>query len=376
MGIVIIQEYQCLVFMNILDKIKSANLVGRGGAGFPTAMKWESVYKSVSHKDHVICEVGYNGSISCQPNPNIEKSLAKKCYIVVNCAEGEPGVKKDGWLLANKTDRVIDGLRLALEFLGAGKVYFYINHEYYGLYEKKIMAAVRKAGIAKKFVFFVKPIYAGYIGGEETAILNIIEGQKPEPRLRPPFPTAHGLWGWPTLVNNVETFYNVSLVDKGEFKDERLFGIGGQIKHKGVFSLPAKMTIKEVLQNTKNWPEFDFFVQVGGDASGEVLNMNQLDVPASGAASITVYDLKKHNALSLLRFWLNFFRDNSCGQCTPCREGTYRLVEILENKVVDWKTFFEIIDDLEASSFCALGGAVPYPVRSYFKNISDLKNKI
>jgi NADH:ubiquinone oxidoreductase subunit F (NADH-binding) len=329
--------------MSIIDKIKKANLVGRGGGGYPTALKWEAVRNAAAKAD--------------------------KCFIVANCAEGEPGVKKDGYILANYADRVVDGLRLAFEFLKADKIYLYINHDYYEAYEKKIMTAVRKAGLAKKFVFFLKPYDAGYIAGEETALLNAIEGKRIEPRLRPPFPVEKGLWGFPTLVNNIETFYNISLADRGEFKDERFYSLGGQIKHKGVFRFPAAMTIAQILKATNNWPSFDFFVQVGGDASGEVLNMAQLNKPATGAASITVYDLAKHDSRKLLRSWCRFFSDQSCGQCVPCREGNLRLVELLKAEKIDWKTFDGLVTALESSSFCALGSALPVPIRSYFKNI-------
>lgn len=332
--------------MDILTKIKQANLVGRGGASFPTALKWEAVKQA--------------------------DSLAK--YVVINAAEGEPGVKKDGYILEHQADRVIDGARLAVEYLGATRCYLFINPKYYEAYRPRIMKAVKAAKLEKKFGFFVKPHQAGYIGGEETAILNALEGKKIEPRLKPPFPTINGLWDEPTLINNVETLYNVSLVDKGEFHNERFYTINGPVKKKGVYAFPADWTIEKVLRQSGNYPDFPFFVQVGGDASGDVLNQKQLKVPASGAASITVYDLKKHDSAKLLRYWLKFFQAESCGQCTPCREGTYRLNRILEKKKVDWKMFQAILTDLSETSFCALGASVPVPVWSYFKNILNNKN--
>ncbi|PIZ11586.1 hypothetical protein COY54_00180, partial [Candidatus Falkowbacteria bacterium CG_4_10_14_0_8_um_filter_41_36] len=329
--------------MKITDKIKKANLIGRGGAGFPTAIKWESVYKAKG---------------------------VDKC-VIINAAEGEPGVKKDGYILANYSAEVLHGVSLAMKYLGAKKCYLYINPAYYQKYRLKILQAVKASGLAKRFEFFVKPHDSGYIGGEETAILNAISGLKIEPRLKPPYPTESGLWEAPTLIDNVETFYNVALVDKGKFKPERFYTINGPVKKPGVYLYPDNWTIEEVLTESGNYPLFPFFVQAGGDACGEVLNQKQLDRAAAGAASITVYDLKKQSPAKLLRYWIDFFAKNSCGQCTTCREGTYRLKELLEQKPMDWKVFSDLVDNLSETSFCALGSSLPVPVRSYFKNVLD-----
>jgi NADH:ubiquinone oxidoreductase subunit F (NADH-binding) len=327
--------------MDIIAKIKAANLVGRGGAGFPTALKWEAV----------------------QQAPGRDK------YIVINAAEGEPGVKKDGYILENYTNEVFQGVRLALDYLGAKHCYLYINPVYYKKYRLPIIKAIKANGLTKYLEFFVKPASAGYIGGEETAILNAISGLKIEPRLKPPYPTTGGLWGMPTLINNVETFYNVALAARGKFRAERFYTISGPVKNPGVYLYPDNLTIEEILQRGGNYPQFPFFVQVGGDASGEVLNQKQLKIRATGAASITVYDLKKHQPQKLLHYWVDFFQNHSCGQCTTCREGTYRLQEILGQPKVDWKLFFDLLDNLSETSFCALGSSVPVPIKSYFKNV-------
>jgi NADH:ubiquinone oxidoreductase subunit F (NADH-binding) len=194
--------------------------------------------------------------------------------------------------------------------------------------------------------------------------------------LKPPYPTTCGLWGSPTLIDNVETFYNVSLVDKGDYKKERFYTISGAVKKPGVYLYPENWTIEQILLKSNNYPQFPFFVQVGGDACGEVLNQKQLKSIATGAASITVYDLKRQNPLQLLQFWINFFQSNSCGQCTTCREGTYRLRELLGKKIIDWKLFSDLLDDLCETSFCALGSSVSIPIKSYFKNVlnNNLKN--
>ncbi|HNX11288.1 MAG TPA: NADH-ubiquinone oxidoreductase-F iron-sulfur binding region domain-containing protein [bacterium] len=337
---------------DILAKIKQANLIGRGGACYPTALKWQAVKEAAMTKK-------------------------VKPYIVINAAEGEPGILKDGFILANYPERVLEGVRLAWEFLGAEKIYFYINPKYYQEYKKILTAAVNRQKLKGKLEFFVKPEGAGYIGGEETTILNLIEGQRLEPRLRPPFPTEEGLFGRPTLINNVETFYNVSLVNQNEYYDFRFYSLNGALPHPGVFVYPSKWTIKRILVESDNWPNKPFFVQVGGDASGEVLNSQQLEKLVSGAGSITVYDLFKTDPKKLMLSWFQFFKDNSCGQCTPCREGTYRLWDLLKKGELDQKFLNAILSDLEQSSFCALGAALPVSVKSYLENVwNDKLDKI
>jgi len=340
--------------MNILDKIKKANLIGRGGGGFPTALKWQMVKKAKGDKKYVIC----------------------------NASEGEPGVRKDGYILENFGERVMDGMKIAVDFLADDNIknkkskynvasYIFINHQYYkklGGKLNKIINSNRKY----KIELFAKPINSGYIGGEETSILNAIEGKRIEPRLRPPFPTTNGLWGCPTLINNVETFYNVSLAVADEFKKNRFYTIGGDCLNSGVYELADNLTIEKILKETNNYPKFDFFVQVGGDASGEVLNSKQLNKPASGAGSITIYDAKKYKPKEMIRKWIGFFVNESCGQCTPCREGVYRLNEIINSNNLDWQLIEELLNNLDEASFCGLGSVVPAPIRSYRKNVLEL----
>jgi NADH:ubiquinone oxidoreductase subunit F (NADH-binding) len=141
------------------------------------------------------------------------------------------------------------------------------------------------------------------------------------------------------------------------------------VRHPGVYSLPANETVEEILRATNNYPQEPFFVQIGGNASGEVLNSKQLVVPVEGAGSIMVYDLSRTNEEKLFKYWLNFYKEQSCGQCTVCREGTYRLWEIINQKHVDKDLFWEILEAMEESSFCALGYSLPTPFKSYFNNI-------
>ena len=335
--------------IDIIKKISAAGLVGRGGASYPTAKKWAAV----------------------------KSALAKRSigYIVVNSAEGEPGVKKDGYLLAHYPQEVINGVYLADEFLGSSKIhkiYFFLNREYYRAYSKtlkKVLNQTKFRALGRKLEFIIKPENLTYVSGEESALLNLIEGHKVEPRLRPPYPTEHGLHGHPTLINNTETFYNVSLTAGNRFNNLRLYTIGGQAKRRGVFALAADLSVAEVLKRTDNYPSFKFFVQVGGEASGEFLNSGQLDQPATGAASIMIFDAAKTKTDKLLRYLYEFYFDQSCGQCTACREGTYRLWQSFHRPEADEKTMKELLDNLADSSFCALGYSLPFAVKSYYKNI-------
>jgi NADH:ubiquinone oxidoreductase subunit F (NADH-binding) len=349
---------------NIITKIAASGLVGRGGASYPTARKWAAVQSALKNK--------------------------KQGYIIVNAAEGEPGVKKDGYILKHHAVELVDGIYLADRFLGSKKikkVYLFLNHKYYQEYGpglKKVLAVKKYQTLKEKIEFFIKPEKLTYISGEETALLNLIEGKKVEPRLKPPYPTEHGLFGRPTLINNPETFYDVSLVAAGRYEGERFYTFSGALKRRGVYALPANLSIEEVLRRTGNYPDQPFFVSVGGEASGEVFASDQLMGPVEGAGLIMVYDLEKTDEQKLLRYWLNFYKEQSCGHCTICREGTYRLLEMLNKrdnfhgagksrKEFDWDLFWEIVAGLEESSFCALGASLPIPLRSYWKNIVKQK---
>lgn len=329
--------------MDILSKIKRAGLVGRGGACFPVAKKWDAVKSASENKKYVVC----------------------------NAAEGEPGVNKDGYILEHYPEKVIDGMKIAIDFLFAEKGYMYLNYNYNRKLSKKLNFLLKDS----KIEIFVKPISAGYIGGEESAILNAIEGRRIEPRLKPPFPTAKGLWGCPTLINNVETFYNVSLAAANQFKNKRFYTITGDCPNEGVYELPDSLTIEKILKQTKNYPKFTFFAQIGGDASGEVLNSAQLKRLVSGAGSIAVYSLAKNNFKKIIAGWLDFFVNESCGQCAPCREGTYRLNEIFSKEKIDWELINNLLDNLSDTAICALGGSVPIPIKSFMKNVYPILEK-
>lgn len=334
---------------DILEQIDAAGLVGRGGASYPTAEKWAAVKSALKNR--------------------------KAGYIIINGAEGEPGVKKDGYIIRHYAEQVLDGVCLADRFLGPDKVkkvYLFLNQEYFRAYGpriKEILKQKKYAALAKKLEFFIKPERLAYVSGEETALLNLIEGKKAEPRLKPPYPTAYGLHGRPTLINNIETFYDVSLLSRNQFKNERFYTLDGAVKHRGVFPLPADLSIEEILRQTGNYPDFPFFVQIGGEASGEILNSEQLSAGVEGTGSIMVYDRKKTDEDKLTKYWLKFYHQQSCGQCTTCREGTYRLWEMAGQKSYDHKLFWDLVEVLDETSFCALGRSLPVPLRSYLQNI-------
>ena len=324
----------------LLDKIKESQLTGKGGASFPVFKKWQVV------KD----------------------AKAKKKYVICNASEGEPGVEKDGYILEHFPERVINGIKLAIKEVDAEKAYIFLNRKYFKKYNKRLLVHIANSNIE----LFEKPHAGGYIAGEESSLINAIEGSRIEPSKKPPFPGEKGLWGFPTLINNVETFYDISLVSTDEYKNTRFYTLSGDCPWPGVYEFSEDMTIGDVIYETKNFPKFDFFVQVGGGASGEVLNSKNLDREVGGSGSITIYSIKKHRPKELMKQWIKFFMDESCGQCAPCREGTYRLYEIIKSKNPNRHMFFSILEDLPESSFCALGRSVPVPLLSYFNNV--LKN--
>ena len=335
----------------IIQKLKEANLVGRGGAGYPVWQKWQAVFDSPVN------------------TLTTEQSKIGK-FVLCNCSEGEPGVSKDGFLIEKYSAEIINGMKIALDYLGAKKGYFFINETYYKKYNKILTAEIKKAGV--DIELFKKPHSAGYIAGEESTLINVIEGEHAEPRLKPPYPVSCGLWGQPTLVNNVETFYDICRVMSDNYAPTRAYSILGDCLFPGVYELPISYSIAQVLETTHNFPKFDFCVQVGGDGSGEVLNHKQLNQPATGAGSLHIYSITKHKPLDLIKWWANFFLVESCGKCTPCREGTNRLALELSKPYIDWKMVGDLLTNLRDSSFCALGMSVPIPMISYIKNVVKL----
>lgn len=321
-------------------------MVGRGGAGFPTALKWEMT----------------------------NKAKGKPKYVVCNASEGEMGVFKDIYILENFLEDVVKGMVLAMDYLKAKESYFYINRDYYYKIHGKL-ENLKKKYEKKGYKINIFKEEPSYIGGEETALLNAIEERRLEPRLKPPFPGEAGIYNKPTLIHNVETLFNVAKVSEGKFEPKRFYCIEGKARKPGVYFLPDNLSINEILKATKNLPKFEYFVQIGGGASGLVINSRQADFQKmTGAGSIEIYPLKTE-PIKLLRKWFKFYADESCGKCTPCREGSYQLWQLAKrSKTVPWKKINKIVEAMGKTSFCALGKSVMIPVKSYALNV--LKKKI
>lgn len=333
-------------FMKFINKIQEANLKGRGGAEFPTAFKWLAVAKG-----HL-------------------RDFNQPCYVVCNGAEGEPGMFKDGYILQNYPEKVIEGIKIAMDTLGADKAYIYLRQDYLKKFKNHLKKYIGKLPIeltAEKI---------GYLGGEETTLLETIEGDLPEPRLKPPYPTEAGLFGCPTLINNVETFYQISQIQHGEYKNTRFYCISGDAPKKGAYELPVDMTVGEILKKTKNVPRFEYFVQVGGGAAGEILTREELNKPIYGAGGIVVYNLKKTDTKEVIKKWVNFFFDYNCGKCVPCREGLYRLKEMLQKNEIDMVLLRSVLRTMRDTSFCPLGKSVYLPIDSMLESVKvNYKNK-
>jgi len=321
---------------NIIQKLKEQNLSGRGGAGFPTGLKWEMVKNAEGNKKYIIC----NGS------------------------EGEPGVFKDGYILEKYPEAVVDGIKIALATIDNSSAYIYLKKDYY----QKLTTKLEK--LIEGFPIKLFKETGGYLAGEETTVIGAIEGQKRlEPKIKPPFPPQEGLFGAPTLVNNVETFFYVSKIAKDEYKKTRFYSISGDIKNRGVFELPEDYSISEILEKTGNWPSFDFFVQVGGGASGEILIKEELGKSVCGAGAIIVFDKKKTNLLSLMKQWADFFAKENCDKCAPCREGIFRISDMLEKGKIDEDQIKDIFFALKETSFCALGKSAAMPFESLINKV-------
>jgi NADH:ubiquinone oxidoreductase subunit F (NADH-binding) len=312
--------------MNIIENLKEANLRGRGGAGFPTWQKWQMVKDAVS--------------------PDGRK------FVVCNVSEGEPAVSKDGYILEREPEVVISGIALAMEAVAAQKGFLYLRKDYYGKHKDKLAKIIGD----KPIEIFCEP--CGYLGGEETTLLESIEEKRCEPRIKPPFPPQVGLFGCPTVINNLETLYFAAKIANGEYKNTRFYSVSGDTACPGAFECGDNLTVREVLEKTGNLPQAEFFVQAGGGASGTILLDSDLDKPLTGAGSIVVHDLAKTDLRKLGLSWAEFFVKENCGKCVPCREGVFCLKEIFSQEPLDIARAQDIVKLLAAASFCPFGKGV------------------
>jgi len=366
----------------VIDVIKASGLRGRGGAGFPTGLKWQFARDAAGDKKYVCC----------------------------NADEGDPGAFMDRSLLEGDPHAVIEAMAIAAYAIGADEGYIYIRAEY-PIAVKRLTIAIKQAeeaGLLGKNIFgtdfcFDLHIRLGagaFVCGEETALMTSIEGHRGEPRPRPPFPANKGLFGKPTILNNVETYGNVAqIINKGadwfasmgteKSKGTKVFALGGKITNTGLVEVPMGTTLREVIEEIgggcPNGKKFKA-AQTGGP-SGGCIPAELIDTPMDyenlasigsimGSGGLIVMD-EDNCMVDIAKFFLEFTVDESCGKCTPCRIGTRRMHDIL-TKITDGKGTMEDIDKLEKlchyikeNSLCGLGQTAPNPVLStlqYFRS--------
>jgi len=364
---------------DVMHTLEKSGLRGRGGAGFPTGMKWRFVSKAKGERKYVIC----------------------------NADESEPGTFKDRLILEGDPHTIIEAMTIAAYAVGASEGYIYIRGEY-KLAQIRLNKAIRQArqmgflgekifGTPFSFDIHVHSGAGAYICGEETALIESIEGKRGEPRARPPYPTTHGLWGMPTLVNNVETLANVPAILRNGADWYRQIGtktspgtkvytILGNVNVTGLIEVPMGITLREVItiyaKGMKNNATFKL-AQTGG-SSGSIIPASLQDTPmdfdsfnragvalGSGAMLICNEDTC---VVDLAKVLLNFFRFESCGKCNPCRIGNQRAFEILSN-ISEGTGSLKDLDDLEKiSNFlyelsnCGLGQTAGTPIRDVLKH--------
>ncbi len=355
-----------------LQKISNSGLRGRGGAGVPTSVKWELAAKSEGEKKYVIC----------------------------NADEGEPGTFKDRVILSRFADLVFEGMTIGAHVIGAveGIVYLRAEYTYLRPHLESVLQQRREAGLLGKSVGgldgfdFDIHIHMGagsYVCGEETALIESLEGQRGEPRNRPPFPIDTGFLGNPTIVNNVETFaWVVSILAKGPkwFKSDgtekstgyKLLSVSGDCSRPGVYEFPMGITIAQLLEEVGG--EGAKGVQVGG-AGGPCVPADCFDraisyEDVSTGGSIIVFGPQR-DMLEVARNFLEFFIDESCGQCTPCRDGVPKLlegVEMLQRGTCSMGYLRELCslgETLRVASKCGLGQTAPRAFLSIVEHFSD-----
>jgi NADP-reducing hydrogenase subunit HndC len=367
---------------DVINEIKNSGLRGRGGGGFPTGLKWQFAKNSENDKKYVIC----------------------------NADEGDPGAFMDRSILEGDPHKVIEGMIIAAYAIGADEGYVYVRAEY-PLAIKRLEKAIEDAeeyGLLGDDIFssgfnfklHIKKGAGAFVCGEETALMASIEGKRGMPTPRPPYPAVRGLFGKPTNINNVETFSNVPyIISKGadEFSKigtenssgTKVFALTGKINNTGLVEVPMGTTLKEVIYEIGGGlaagKKFKA-VQTGGP-SGGCLPEKYLDLPIDydslldagtmmGSGGMVVMD-EDSCMVDVARFFLNFTQSESCGKCTPCREGTKRMLEILnritsgEGKAGDIELLEELGHHIKSTSLCGLGQSAPNPVLSTIRYFRD-----
>jgi bidirectional [NiFe] hydrogenase diaphorase subunit len=365
----------------VVETVTRSGLRGRGGAGYPTGLKWATVAKSNGERKFVVC----------------------------NADEGDPGAFMDRSILEGDPHRVLEGMAIAAYAVGANQGYIYVRGEY-PLAIRRLQNAIQQAkklGLLGSQIFespfdFRIDIRIGagaFVCGEETALMASIEGGRGTPRPRPPYPAEHGLWGFPTLINNVETFANVpTIIRRGadwfagigteKSKGTKVFALAGTIRNTGLIEVPMGITLRTIVEELGGGaPDGGTVkaVQTGGP-SGGCIPASLFDTPVDydslgqvgsimGSGGMIVMD-QNTNMVDVARFFMQFCMDESCGKCIPCRAGTVQLFRLL-TKIregnatrADLERLAALCDMVKQTSLCGLGQAAPNPVLStlrYFR---------
>jgi NADH:ubiquinone oxidoreductase subunit F (NADH-binding) len=337
----------------VIKLLKDKGLTGRSGGGFPTGQKWEMVFN--------------------------EK--AKEKYIICNADEGEPGTFKDKFIFKNNPEAVIEGILIAAYVIGAKKAYIYLRGEYEYLVSK-INRAIRKVKDKTKAKTDIEIVLGqgAYICGEETAIINSIEGFRGQPNQKPPFPTTEGLFGKPTIINNVETLANVplSIFYKDWDPNLRLYCLSGDVTKPGVYEIKLGIPLCDVVQmaKPKNKIKAIFLACFGGALPYCEMPLTPEEVKKEGCihgtGAIVVVD-ETHSVVDVCTNIAKFFEFESCGKCTPCREGTMRILALLVNISMgnaakkDLDILQELAEVIKETAFCGLGKTATLHVLSALK---------
>ena len=366
----------------VIDEVLASGIRGRGGAGFPTGRKWQFAYNSQSDDKYVVC----NGD------------------------EGDPGAFMDRSILEGNPLAVIEGMMIAGYAIGANNGYFYVRAEYPTAVKRLriAIAQAREAGLLGEnilgtgfsFNCHLRLGAGAFVCGEETALLNSIEGKRGMPRPRPPFPAVKGLWGQPTIINNVETLACVPFilregaeqfasVGTEKSKGTKVFALGGKVNNVGLVEVPMGTTLRELIYDIgggiPNGKKFKA-IQTGGP-SGGCLTEDFLDEPIDfdnlvakgsmmGSGGAIVMD-EDNCMVDVAKFYMEFICDESCGKCSPCRIGTKRMLEIL-TRITEGQGTMEDLDALEelsstvkTNSLCALGQTAANPINSTLSHFRD-----
>ena len=337
----------------VLARLEASGLTGMGGAGFPTWRKWESVRS--------------------EPGPRV---------VIVNADEGEPGTIKDRYVMELRPQLLLEGVAAAMRFCETDEAYIYLREEY-ATARARLQEAIAARGLHVELV-----IGAGaYICGEETALLESMEGRRGMPRLRPPFPAQSGYLGRPTLINNVETLAHVALILRGGWRPARLWSVSGAVARPGCYEAPLDVTARRLIDDHAGGLVGEPGAIVPGGAASGILPPAALDVPLTrealtawgcgvGSAAVQVFP-RSYSPLRLLAGTMRFFAEESCQKCTPCRIGNRALHHVCEElegggaamsrtQVEEW------LDTMTLTSICGLGQAAPYPVRNAFEHWPEL----